>query len=293
MDAGQSGVRTRLGGVLLPELRGVRTSAPVIPQLAAVARAVLETVDLPVDSLAVGSTALRPGTSADELLAYVADLGVTKVALAHDSVTSHLGALRGRRGAIVAAGTGCVAFAVGTSAVARVDGWGNIVGDAGSGFGIGRTAIDAVLRAHDGRGPETALTEAIEPGFADLEAAYLDIQNDAGYVQRVAAYAKTVADLADTDQVCADIIDQAAAELALSAVTALRRVGEDDSPMTFVAKQGKLFLGQRLSAQFDALVHQAVPSAMAVPPQGDSLDGASQLFGLPEDSPLRAQVSYA
>jgi len=294
MDAGQSGVRTRLGSIALPELPGVRTSLPVLPQLADAARMALSSGDdLHATGLAVGTTALRGTSTAAELLSLVADLGITRVALAHDSVTSHLGALRGQRGAIVASGTGAVAFAIGASAVSRVDGWGNIIGDAGSGFWIGRAGIDAVLRAHDGRGAATALTPLVQAEFPDLEAAYLDIQNDPGYVRRVAAYAKTVADLAATDAVCAAIIDQAAAELAQSAIVALRRVGEDAAPTTCVSIQGKIFLSERLRGEFAKLISDAIPGARFTPPMGDGLDGVSMLFDLPDDSPLRSRVSYA
>jgi len=297
MDGGQSGVRTRLGDVDLPELPGVRTSSPVIPQLADAARLALTAGGtaalMPADGLAVGTTALRGTSTAGELLALVEDLGIRRVCLAHDSVTSHLGALHGQRGAIVASGTGVVAFAIGEAAVARVDGWGNIIGDAGSGFWIGRAGMVAVLRAHDGRGPATALSAYVEEEFPDVEAAYLDLQNDPGYVRRVAAYAKTVATLAATDEVCAGIIDQAAAELAHSAIVALQRVGEDKAPTTLVSIQGKIFLNDRLRTRFNELVGQAIPGARSVPPMGNGLDGASLLFDLPEDSPLRAWVSYA
>jgi len=293
MDVGQSGVRTRLGGTTLPELPGVHTNLPVVPQLAAAARAALTGRDARVIGLAVGSTGLRGTSTAAELLGLVADLGITQVALAHDSVTSHLGALRGQRGAIVAAGTGCVAFAVGATSVARVDGWGNIVSDAGSGFWIGRAGLEAVLRAHDGRSPATALTPIVAQDFPNIEDAYLDIQNDPGYVKRVAAYCKIVATLADSDAVCAAIVDQAAAQLAQSAIVALRRVGEDGAPSTILSIQGKVFNCIRLRDRFEALVHDAIPGAVAVAPQGDGLDGASMLFDLPANSPLRARVSYA
>lgn len=293
MDAGQSGVRVRIGATILPELPGVRTGHPVVPQLAEAARQAIVLAGATVGRLAIGSTGLRGTASASELLDLVADSGISRVALAHDSLTSHLGALGGQRGVVVAAGTGCVTFAVGATGVARVDGWGNIVGDAGSGFWIGRAGFDAVLRAHDGRGPATALAEIVMADFPDIEAAYLDIQNDPGYVSRVAAYAKVVAELADTDPVCAGIIDAAADELANSAVVALRRVGEDQCPSTMVGTIGKVFLSARLRSRFADLVQAVIPGAVLTTPLGDALDGASQLFNLPADSPLRAHVSYA
>jgi N-acetylglucosamine kinase-like BadF-type ATPase len=193
----------------------------------------------------------------------------------------------------VAAGTGAVAFALGATGTALVDGWGNLLGDAGSGYWIGRAGLDAALRAHDGRGPATALTPLVEHDFPDIESAYLLVQNDPGYVNRIAAYARMIAGLADTDAVCAAIVDQAAEELATSAIAALRRVGQDEADHTLVSVQGKIFWNQRLKAHFEQLVHAAVPGAEAVAPQGDGLDGAGQLFDLPDDSPLRACVRYA
>lgn len=43
----------------------------------------------------------------------------------------------------------------------RSDGWGFLLGDLGSGFAIGKAALQAVLAAHDGRAPATALSELI------------------------------------------------------------------------------------------------------------------------------------
>jgi len=291
MDAGQSGVRLRLDDTLLPEQPGVRTSLPVIPQLATIARQALAQAGATTDSLAIGSTALRASSSAAELLRQVAYLGIKRVALAHDSVTSYLGALSTARGAIVAAGTGVVTLAVGERAVVRVDGWGNIIGDAGSGFWIGRNGLIAVMRAHDGRGPATALSKVVQRDFPDIEAAYLDLQNDPGHVSRVAAYAKTISHLAATDPVCASIVDEAATELAHSCVVALRRVGEDGE--TRFSALGKVFLNSRLRGRFNDLVREALPDARNVAPQGDGLDGAGMLFTLPEGSPLRGHVSFA
>jgi N-acetylglucosamine kinase-like BadF-type ATPase len=43
----------------------------------------------------------------------------------------------------------------------RAGGWGYLIGDEGSGFDLGRRAIQAVSQATDGRGPQTALLPAI------------------------------------------------------------------------------------------------------------------------------------
>lgn len=65
-------------------------------------------------------------------------------------------------GVAVIAGTGS---AIGGRApdgrLSRAGGWGWALGDEGSGFAVGLGALRAVVRAADGRGPQTALHEAV------------------------------------------------------------------------------------------------------------------------------------
>src|SRR5207237_4016708 len=62
-------------------------------------------------------------------------------------------------GIVVIAGTGSIVYGRNAQHVAaRAGGWGHILGDEGSGYWIGREALAAVMRADDGRGPETRLT---------------------------------------------------------------------------------------------------------------------------------------
>ena len=52
----------------------------------------------------------------------------------------------------MAAGTGTVCVARRGERLVKVDGWGSLLGDAGSGFAIGRAGLDSALRHADGRG---------------------------------------------------------------------------------------------------------------------------------------------
>jgi N-acetylglucosamine kinase-like BadF-type ATPase len=246
-----------------------------------------------ITELAIGATGLSTELAATEWFELVADRGIKKVALAHDSVTSYLGALGQEHGVVIAAGTGTVALALGERSVARVDGWGSQLGDAGSGFWIGRAGLEMVMRAYDGRGPATALSAFVKQDFPNLEDAYLAVQNDPGWVARVAGYAKIVAGLAETDEVCGNIIDAAAIELASTALTGLRRTGEDKQLSTYVATQGKIFLSERLKARFTTMVSDNVAGVRFVRPMGDALDGVAQLFLLHINSPLRSLVRYS
>jgi N-acetylglucosamine kinase-like BadF-type ATPase len=299
LDAGQTGIRSRVYDMEgraheLPELPGVRNNAPLVPQWADNVRTCIAMIDGPTPLyVAIGSTGCGGRHLAADVLTGVADLGVRRVALAHDSISNYLGALDYEPGVIVASGTGVITYGVGKTATARVDGWGSQLGDDGSGFSIGRAALCAVMRDYDGRGAPTALTPLISQDFDDLEQAYLDVQNDPDWVRRIASYAKVVAGLAPSDEVARGIIRHAACDLAHAVATAARRVGEDGPDGTNVATLGGVFRSAELRADFAEMLAERLPAARIVPPQGDALDGACKLFGIPADSPLRGKVSYS
>ncbi len=59
------------------------------------------------------------------------------------------------------AGTGSIAYAEIDGKVYRAGGFGYLVGDEGSGFAIGASAIRLALKSAEGRAPEDALTQAV------------------------------------------------------------------------------------------------------------------------------------
>lgn len=270
LDGGQSGCRARIDDGPAIDLPGIQTHRSVVDQLSALVR---EAAPAGVDVVCIGTTGLGSDDTAAALLAHLP--GVREVRLAHDSVTSYLGGLGDRPGCVVAAGTGSIIFAVGETAVARVDGWGHIVGDAGSGFWIGRAALDAVLREYDGRGPSTALTPIVTADFPDLAQMYLDLQADPDRVRRVASYAKKVDELSRTDVIAGSILLAAAEELAQSVAAALHRVeAAADAP---VCRLGNVFNGALLAKHFVETLHTFRPDAEVVAPSGNGLDGAARM----------------
>ncbi|MGN8551489.1 UNVERIFIED_CONTAM: hypothetical protein OHV15_02750 [Microbacterium sp. SLM126] len=297
IDAGQTGIKVRVtdGDRAHDEvLPGILTHEPLLPQLATLARAVLDRTDAPALAVAAGVSGLT-GIEADAgaLLSAIGDPRVREVRLAHDATTSFLGALGLGTGAVVASGTGVVTLAVGSAQVARVDGWGHIMGDAGSGYWIGREALDAAMRAYDGRGPHTALREVAEARWPDLSRAYIDLQASGDRVSIVASFAAEVARLADAgDTVAKDIGTRAGAELALSVETALRRVGAAEAPADVCAIGGVLRSASVREAFADR-VSARLPHARIVEPRGAGIDGAVALAELPAQHPLAADVSIA
>ncbi len=295
LDAGQTGIRLRWehgqerleGGT-----SGVLTDRPLMPQLASAIGAFLTEHRLSPTSVGVGSSGLVT-PEAGELLGLVARYGITEVAVAHDATTSYLGALGDTPGVVIAAGTGVVTLAVGPSSVARVDGWGYLVGDAGSGFWIGRAGMDAALRGFDGRGRMTPLTERMREIFPDLSAAYVELQSDDRRVSRIASFAKVVDEVADDDPVAAEILDGAAAELSESVLAGLRRVGLMGSEPPRVCALGQVLRSRHIRARFTSYLRMQWPDLELAEPLGNALHGAALLANLGESSPLSALVARA
>ncbi|WP_345964448.1 BadF/BadG/BcrA/BcrD ATPase family protein [Streptomyces sp. BRB040] len=118
------------------------------------------------------------------------DLAVREAAVTSDAVTAHAGALGGRAGVVLAIGTGSVAVGIGADgAYARVDGWGPLLGDDGSGARIGTAGLRAALRAHDGRGPATSLLNAAAGLFGDLERLPARVGRDGNPARTAASFA--------------------------------------------------------------------------------------------------------
>ncbi|MFI8631024.1 N-acetylglucosamine kinase [Microbacterium sp. NPDC077663] len=296
IDAGQSDIKVRIADGSRREdltFRGIHTGGPLLPQLARVVHETLERTGAEPDVVTAGISGLTDRDSdADALLALVHGDGVRATMLAHDSTTSFLGALGDRHGAVVAAGTGVVTLAVGATETARVDGWGWIMGDAGSGYWIGREALDAVMRAFDGRGPATMLTESATSRWPDLSQAYMALQADHDRVRVVASLAREVADAADAgDRVATEISHRAARELAHSARTAVDRVRTDEAEFA-VCAIGGVFSSRTLHDSFEAALG-ADSGLRLVAPQGVGIDGALALAEITTAHPLGTAVHRA
>lgn len=295
MDAGQTGTKVRVrradGTTQDDLLPGVLTDRPLTPQLADSVERIVRAVGEAPATVSLGISGVTDmQAEAESLISHPAFAGVQRVLVAHDSVTSFLGVLGDRTGAVIAVGTGVVTLGVGPHAALRVDGWGNIMGDAGSGYWIGREALDAVMRAHDGRGEPTALTAVVREKWPDLESAYIDLQAAPDRVRLVASFSSATAELAAAgDAVAQRICRAAASELALAIVTALDRTDAPaDAP---VGATGGVLRSDLIRTAFEDAVRAARPGVSFVPPIGSGLDGAVVLAELSEDHPLRGRVA--
>ncbi|MFE0748212.1 N-acetylglucosamine kinase [Gordonia sp. NPDC058843] len=307
LDGGQTGTRVRIefaGGSADREAPPIRTDRPVVEQIAAIVRDILETGagrpgpdgSAGPSMVAAGVSGLTPDASRPaDLLETLAGVGVVSVALTHDSVTAYLAANRHEFGAVTAVGTGVVTLGVGRGGACRVDGWGHLFGDAGSAYWIGRSGVSAALRAFDGRGPDTALRAAAEKEFGPLPELYMAVQADPDRVARVAGFAREVDAASEAgDAVAQQILDDAAGELALSVLTALDRSGREADEKARVSwVGGVLSASNRLRNRFVDNVSGHAPGVSVEPPHGRPFDGVRLLADLDVTHPLAAEVHRA
>jgi N-acetylglucosamine kinase-like BadF-type ATPase len=290
IDIGGSGSRAAIVGqatgrtVLAGDRIGVSAAGSTVPDavLALVRRAV-EVWHEPLASVTgvgVGATGLatlveRPADLVEAIATEVhARTGRrVGVAVAIDAVTAHLGALDGDPGAIVALGTGAIAFGTdGADVWRRIDGWGHLLGDRGGGAWIGARALAAAMRAHDGvDAAGAALLTAGRDRFGDPLSwpAQLYTRDDRAGV--LASFAADVARLAvDGDPYAASIMSAAGREAARSAVAAL----DPALPPVVSATGGVFRAGGALVEQFERTLSEMRPDVALRPPAGDPLDGA-------------------
>ncbi|MFE6844667.1 BadF/BadG/BcrA/BcrD ATPase family protein [Streptomyces sp. NPDC057686] len=231
-----------------------------------------------VDTLAVGATgmALLGQDLAARLPAPLAQhCGSHRLVLAADAVAAYAGALGARPGVVVAAGTGMIALATDlATGWRRADGWGHLLGDCGGGAWIGRAALDAALRAHDGRaGGSPALLVRVLDRFGPVTGlpALLQLRPD-----RAGLLASLAPDVAETsaagDPVAAGILARAAEEIADTAAAAAAGL---DAPR--VALTGRLFHLDGLRDAVSDRLSSRVPGVRLHTPEGEPLLGAVRL----------------
>lgn len=265
---------------------------------------------LPGDGIAavgIGMTGLA--TLVDDphgLCHQVADLfGCLSVAVAADAVTAHLGALAGRAGAVVAAGTGVIGFGTDHRNIfVRVDGWGHLLGDQGGGAWIGMHGLQSALDAYCGREgtPSQALLERAIARFGKPETWPQQLYTRDDRAGVLASFTPDVV-------ACAAAGDPAAQRIA-------QQAGEDIAATAVAAISGATATGTHAQAEAPALpkrvdytgsilercepvrtsflsrIRALDPSIDVQPAQGTPLDGAVRLAALALAGDLRERPPY-
>jgi N-acetylglucosamine kinase-like BadF-type ATPase len=296
VDAGQTTIRA----ALVTDGRGPRTAAApgvvrvgsaagpdVISERLLAAVAELGPLPDPAPAAAIGLSGFEAMGNDD--LGWLADtfrqtVGAESLAIASDGLTALLGAIGPRDGVVVAAGTGTACLARRGARFAKVDGWGSLLSDAGSGFAIGRAGLDAALREYDGRGGSERLMDAARERFGEMDRLAEQIYSAPVPTRAVASFAADVGRAAEAgDEYARVILADAARELAISAWAAAGRLFEPGEPV-LVSYAGSVFeAGELIAGPFRREVEARLPEASVKEPAGDPLEGALLLVSLAAD----------
>lgn len=200
-------------------------------------------------------------------------LGGARTVVVSDAVASLVGAVGGvRAGAVVAAGTGAVAFGTDfRDHWNRVDGWGHVLGDRGSAAWIGLQGLRAALAGHDGLpGGSLALLTAGVDRFGAVTGWPRLVMTSTDAPEQLAGFARAVTSAADDDAVAAGICADAGRHLADSLLAAARGL---DRPV--LAGTGGLLGAASVASALDARLAEAGLRRQSA--AGGALDGALAL----------------
>jgi N-acetylglucosamine kinase-like BadF-type ATPase len=158
------------------------------------------------------------------------------------------GALGGKPGAVVISGTGSIAYGLDAAGrTVRAGGWGWILGDEGSGYAIGRSAVSAALAAQDGTGGSTVLSERIQAawGLERLDQVVRRVYADlpAAKAEMAALVPLVIAAAEQADAVAQGILRQAGSDLGTVAAAVLRRLDLPAGCEPLVAVTGGVLTG--------------------------------------------------
>jgi N-acetylglucosamine kinase-like BadF-type ATPase len=226
-------------------------------------------------------------------------MGFTRCFIYGDMRIAHAAALAMKPGIVIIAGTGSAVLGIDNEGrVAKVGGWGPLYGDEGSAHSVSVAALRAAARAYDGRGPGTALVEAVTSalGLKDFRETISVLYGPGA--ARPAHLCPVVHRIAmEGDAIARSLFEAAAAELAESVSAAARALQFAGGPLD-VSYQGGAIEGCTLLVQsLEAVLSRQLPHTHLVPPRWPPVIGAYLLAcsalcweGVVEDAPAAHKV---
>ena len=168
-------------------------------------------------------------------------------------------------GIVLVSGTGSIAYGVSARSVAaRAGGWGHVLADQGSGYWVGRRALEAVMRQFDGRGPRTRLTPLVlrHFGLTRAEGLVSEIYQGGARRQSIAALGEAVEHArVDGDPVAEAVLRDASDELVLCAMSVVKALGMMAERFPVFLSGGMFRMSPWLAAEVTTQLQTQVPGA--------------------------------
>jgi N-acetylglucosamine kinase-like BadF-type ATPase len=229
------------------------------------------------------------GGAADKRTTLQQSVAAKQWLVTDDAVIALSGALIGKPGVMVIAGTGSIALGRGLEGIVhRAGGWGYVFGDEGSAFDIVRQALRACLRAEEGWGDRTRLSDVLRlaTGCSDMNAVLHMFYTPEWPRSRVAAIAAEVdACAAEGDPIATQLLAQAAQSLSLFAQSVARQIWKESSAVV-CSYVGGVFHSAAVLHRYRALLELGgcTVVAPALGPAAGALIEAYGLAGVTPDS---------
>lgn len=216
-------------------------------------------VDRPEDVAAIRAILTRIGQKADLLVV-------------NDALIALEAGAPGEAGVVIVAGTGSIAYGRDADGhAARAGGWGHVLGDEGSGYWLGRQALQAVVRASDGRGQATSLSASVlgHYGVGRAQDLVHQIYYGGARPSAIATLGVLVQGAADDgDVVALQIIDTGASELAAAATSVASRLRLGVCPVILAGGMFRAVprLSSGVVARLGTMLPKASPRPLTVEP---------------------------
>lgn len=216
-------------------------------------------------------------------------LGHDRFGCDNDMVGGWAGALAGRDGINVVAGTGSIAYGEHLGLAHRAGGWSELFGDEGSAYWVAVRGLNAFSRMSDGRlphGPLHALLAARAGIGGDLDLIGTVMDRWGGRRAEIAALAPVVVEAADAgDTAALAILEQAGRELVALVEACRTRLGYGEGESVETSYSGGMFSAPTFRAAFTRALEAAGPAyrlrAPAYGPGVGSALYALRLHGAP------------
>lgn len=203
--------------------------------------------------------------------------GIIRWQLAGDHEIALYGALSGRPGCALIAGTGSICC--GRNAAGkfmRTGGWGHLIDDGGSGYALGRDALAAAVRYWDGRGGSALLAELAAGRLGISTPQELVSYVHGGDKSRIAAAAPLVAAAARRgDPAARHIYARESAELSALVTATAARLELETGEVALLG--GLLVHDTYLREALTADLARKAPGLRCVEPRQDAAAGAAMM----------------
>jgi N-acetylglucosamine kinase-like BadF-type ATPase len=186
-----------------------------------------------------------------------------KVIITNDAETALYGGVGGEEGVILISGTGSICYGRNRRGESkRSGGWGHIIGDEGSGYYIGLSALIHIARGYDGREEKTMIT--------DIILKHLNIKNTEDlieYVYRSGAGKQEIASLArlvdeaynQGDKAAEDILKRSARELYLCCKAVIDKLELFNKSVTLAVNGSVIVKNRCVFNEFSRLIKENYP----------------------------------